>query len=204
MRQAQKHNIQTKMQAPFRTLSRVWAGRFQAMAKNDLSTTAGSVMYGIMGNVTSVPAKYSISVLMHVGNNGVNQAMASWGKLHRSWYNKCDAAASREKDITLQYLGFSTDNGAYYYYNTVPGKDYEQTMVAVKEDADARGIPYKYVLLDSWWYYKGENGGVSEWAARYAMQHNYYNVYFLTVYCAPTDLIFSQMGWSRCSSRLVG
>ena len=32
--------------------------------------------------------------------------------------------------------------------------------------ADAEGIPYKYVLLDSWWYYQGEGGGVTEWVGR--------------------------------------
>jgi hypothetical protein len=119
-----------------------------------------------MGNVSSVPEGYSVSVLMHFGSQGVNQAMSTWGKVFRGWYNKADANAAREKDITLQYLGFSTDNGAYYYYNTVPGKDYEQTLLDVKADADMNQIPYKYVLLDSWWYYKGANGGVSEWAAR--------------------------------------
>jgi hypothetical protein len=136
------------------------------MAVSHVSPASGTLAYGIMGNVSSVPEGYSVSVLMHFGSQGVNQAMSTWGKVFRGWYNKADANAAREKDITLQYLGFSTDNGAYYYYNTVPGKDYEQTLLDVKADADMNQIPYKYVLLDSWWYYKGANGGVSEWAAR--------------------------------------
>lgn len=63
-------------------------------------------------------------------------------------------------------IRFTTDNGAYYYYNTEPGEDYEQTLVAVKAYADKVGLPYKYVLLDSWWYYRGANGGVANWTAR--------------------------------------
>lgn len=59
----------------------------------------------------------------------------------------------------MQNLGYSTDNGAYYYYQTEPNKTYEQTLYDVKDYADAQGIPYKYVLLDSWWYYKGPSGG---------------------------------------------
>ncbi len=35
-------------------------------------------------------------------------------------------------------------------------QDYEQTLVAVKAYADSLSVPFKYVLLDSWWYYKGE------------------------------------------------
>ena len=38
-------------------------------------------------------------------------------------------ASARRSDVTLQYLGYSTDNGAYYYYNTAPGLNYQETMV---------------------------------------------------------------------------
>lgn len=57
------------------------------------------------------------------------------------------------------------DNGAYYYYQTEPGKNYEDTLIDVKLYADKVGIPYRYVLLDSWWYFKGTNSGVSRWDA---------------------------------------
>jgi hypothetical protein len=32
--------------------------------------------------------------------------------------------------------------------------------------ADSIGVPYKYVLLDSWWYYQGVHSGVSNWIGR--------------------------------------
>jgi hypothetical protein len=58
------------------------------------------------------------------------------------------------------WLGFSTDNGAYYYYNTAPGKfapgsareNYQDTLLGVHAYAEKEAIPYKHVLLDSWWY----------------------------------------------------
>ena len=68
-------------------------------------------------------------------------------------------------DITLQYLGYTTDNGAYYYYNTEDDLNYEETLIKVKKYADKVNLPYRYVLLDSWWYYKGKNNGVSDWSA---------------------------------------
>ncbi|KAI8505567.1 hypothetical protein Bbelb_167560 [Branchiostoma belcheri] len=56
--------------------------------------------------------------------------------------------------------------GAYYYYHTEPGKNYEDTMVDAMAYAKEVGIPYRYVQLDSWWYYKGAGGGVKTWDAR--------------------------------------
>ena len=134
------------------------------MASSQYSPAPGVVEFGIMGNVTSVPKGYAMKTIMHFSEHGINGAMNSWGNIVRNYYQKGALSTARSKDITLQYLGFNTDNGAYYYYNTVPGKNYEETMTDVKEYADKVG--YKYVLLDSWWYYQGEDGGVTNWTGR--------------------------------------
>ena len=73
-------------------------------------------------------------------------------------------------DYTTQWLGFSTDNGAFYYYYTekLPnGTDatYEKTLLDLHAYAEKEQIPYKYVLLDSWWYKHGSGDGVQEWDA---------------------------------------
>ena len=65
-------------------------------------------------------------------------------------YDKPTVQEARDKDLTLRYLGYTTDHGAFYYYNTATGLDYEDTLRAVHEYAQDRQIPYKYVLLDSW------------------------------------------------------
>ncbi len=135
------------------------------MAMSHYSPTPGTYQMGVMGNVTVVPRDISFKTMMYVGLDGINEAMAGWGAIMRKYHHKQSAAEARTSDVTLQYLGFTTDNGAYYYYNTEPSKDYEQTLLDVKAYADSEGIPYKYVLLDSWWYYKGKNGGVSDWMA---------------------------------------
>ena len=54
---------------------------------------------------------------------------------------------------------------AFYYYKTEANKTSEQTLVDVQKNAEAQGVPYSYVLLDSWWYYKGVGGGVKNWTA---------------------------------------
>ena len=76
-------------------------------------------------------------------------------------------------------------SGAFYYYNTEKGPDgksltYEQTLLDVHKYSKELQIPYKYVLLgtnhrmcclqarlttdaDSYWYTKGDGGGVANW-----------------------------------------
>jgi len=128
--------------------------------------------YGLQGSVTDIPPGYTLSFVMVASSaGGVNAAFEEWGDklLHR--YGK-----SREvtyQDYSLQYLGYSTDNGAYYYYQTEGqtgrvgrGKTYEETLIDVKSYAVQNSIPYKYILLDSWWYYQGQGSGVKNWVGR--------------------------------------
>jgi hypothetical protein len=65
----------------------------------------------------------------------------------------------------LQFLGYSTDNGAYYYYTTEKNKNYQDTILDIAKDAKAQKIPYRYWLADSWWYYKGDKNGVKNWTS---------------------------------------
>jgi hypothetical protein len=69
----------------------------------------------------------------------------------------------RLNDLTINYLGYYTDNGAYYYYNTLSKNNYEQTIIKIKENIS---LPIHYIQLDSWWYYKGIGNGVKQWISR--------------------------------------
>lgn len=60
----------------------------------------------------------------------------------------------------------STDNGAYYYGHTEAGKNYQQTILDMKAYSEKLSLPYKYALLDSWWYGEGKGGGVKNWTAQ--------------------------------------
>ena len=59
-----------------------------------------------------------------------------------------------------------TDNGACYYYYQGNYSDYEALLLDVQEDAENLELPFQYVQLDSWWYYRGQGGGVKNWTAR--------------------------------------
>eukprot|EP01065_Artemidia_motanka_P043655 TRINITY_DN6088_c2_g1_i1.p1 TRINITY_DN6088_c2_g1~~TRINITY_DN6088_c2_g1_i1.p1 ORF type:complete len:802 (+),score=237.62 TRINITY_DN6088_c2_g1_i1:100-2505(+) len=122
-----------------------------------------SISYGVSGGVKSIPNGFSVSTIVSLGS-GVNSAMDSWGDVLLAATGKQRYAYKR--DLAMQYIGYSTDNGAYYYYQTEPGKNYEDTLIDVLAYAKEVKIPYAYVLLDSWWYFKGEGQGVKTWDAR--------------------------------------
>ncbi len=118
---------------------------------------------GFLGTVESIPAGYSMETIMVAGQN-VSDTIDKWGKLMRKRYGKTDCY--RTTDPSINYLGYYTDNGACYYYHTGEYKNYEEALLDVKKKADSNGIPYNYLQLDSWWYYKGQGGGVKNWTAR--------------------------------------
>ena len=148
----------------------------QFMAASNGPAPDGGVAYGLQGSITEVPAGYTLSFVVALSPaGGVNAAFEHWGDLMLTRYGKSRDVTYR--DYSLRYLGYSTDNGAYYYYQTEDrppkrgppydgGKTYQQTLIDVKDYADAHAIPYKYILLDSWWYYQGVGSGVTEWISR--------------------------------------
>jgi hypothetical protein len=68
-------------------------------------------------------------------------------------------------------LSYYTDTGAYYWYNTVPGKNYQDTLKDIKEWHVRAKLPVGIYELDSWWYFKSggskaEHGGIKLWEPR--------------------------------------
>ncbi|GFR90870.1 non-lysosomal glucosylceramidase [Elysia marginata] len=120
--------------------------------------------WGIMGLVDRVPAGHTTDFVVSFSNRGVNQAMRDWGKYLTSIYGKTSDA--RDKDLTLSHLGYWTDNGAYYYYNTAKGKNYEDTLTDEVAYLKDQGLPVKYLQIDSWFYPKGHVDGTRTWEAK--------------------------------------
>ena len=55
---------------------------------------------------------------------GMRKATEFWGYALQKFHNK--SVAKRNSANELRYLGYYTDAGAYYYYNTEEGLDYDQ------------------------------------------------------------------------------
>ncbi|EDQ85462.1 uncharacterized protein MONBRDRAFT_34228 [Monosiga brevicollis MX1] len=118
---------------------------------------------GYVGTMEAIPAGSSLRYIISASDAGLNNAMTAWGAKLMAMYNK--TTEQRDNDYTLQYLGYNTDHGAYYYYKPDAGGDYNSTLVRLWESANKQAIPYKWILLDSWWYYKGPHDGVLNWTA---------------------------------------
>ena len=118
--------------------------------------------FGIMDSVEEIPKGYVYETVLVAGEN-VTETMMMWGRHLQRFYNKDDSY--RYSDFTVNYLGYWTDNGACYHYCTGKYDNYEDALVDMKKYADEQNIPYRYLQLDSWWYYKGTHDGVKNWTA---------------------------------------
>ncbi|GAB5367539.1 hypothetical protein AAMO2058_001239300 [Amorphochlora amoebiformis] len=123
--------------------------------------------YGIMGRVRELPLNFQAEIIL-CPDLGINRAMYNWGNLLLRTYDK--DRAPPKLDLSLTHMGFATDNGAWYYYQTEEGLSYQDTLMAVKEYSERVGVKYRYLQIDSWWYYQDKESwgahGVLNWTAR--------------------------------------
>ena len=131
------------------------------MATSLSQKNKNTLEFGVIGSMLSIPADYNHSMLVFYSSKGINEGIREWGQIMQREYQRTDQY--RLNDLTINYLGYYTDNGGYYYYNTEKGTNYEETIVDIRHKV---ALPFHYIQLDSWWYYKGMGEGVSQWTAR--------------------------------------
>lgn len=125
------------------------AGGFQvATLEGDGQHTAG---VSLNDAIDQVPAGYSLRSLL-VLDSSIGRAYQQWGRALTAIQGK--SRPSNEADRSLRYLGYWTDNGAYYYYNFDKQMGYADTLLAEIQHLHSTGIPVSYLQLDSWWYPK--------------------------------------------------
>jgi len=115
---------------------------------------------GLQGKIQSVPTGFVHSTII-TASQGVNNAHMYWGGLLLKFYGKAPKTVA--EDFSVKYLGYWTDNGAYYYYLSEPGKNYAETMVDVYDYIKSIDLPVQYYQYDSWWYFKGSTSGLLLW-----------------------------------------
>ena len=149
---------------------------------------AEAVSLGPLGSFNPLPPAWAYEVVAWAGA-GVNAAVQAWGAAMMARYGK--ARGLSRADFTNTHLIYNTDHGACsfpsppkaprprqtltprrapipadYYYQTGAFANYSVALQAVYDYSVSAGIPYRGVLLDSWWYFKGDGGGVKNWTAR--------------------------------------
>ena len=104
---------------------------------------------GFNGKLDGIPAGYKMQSVL-VAGQGISDTMHSWGDMLLLAGNKRRTAPTQ--DFQTAYLSYWNDNGAYYYYHTEPGKNYEQTMLDAKSYLlETAKLPVRAFQFDSWW-----------------------------------------------------
>ncbi len=106
---------------------------------------------GLDPSLTELPAGFTHTSWLAVGS-GIEATIHAWGSAVTTLSGKTRPAD--DADLMVKYLGYWTDNGAYYYYNYDKAKGYAGTILAVADEYRAKNIPIRYMQLDSWWYQK--------------------------------------------------
>jgi hypothetical protein len=123
--------------------------------------SGSEIVTGISPRISDLPQGFSHQTVLVI-ENGINRAFDRWGRALTDLQHR--TRPPNDADTTLKYIGFWTDAGSTYYYNTEPSLSYEDTLAAVKADFDRQGIKLGYMQLDSWFYPKGPQADWSDGA----------------------------------------
>jgi hypothetical protein len=83
---------------------------FQAGPNNNNDTRQEQLIWGAstVGTIRKLPAGYTHSFVAMIGKDGVTDTIQQWGKFLQDFYK----FQGRMSDLTIQTLGYQTDNGA--------------------------------------------------------------------------------------------
>jgi hypothetical protein len=125
------------------------------MVASMMGDGTNNVASGFNSNLRNLPAGFTQQTLVTFGN-GINHTWDTWG--HALLSLEHAQRPTDEADTVLKYLGYWTDNGAFYYYNYDLTKGYAATLQELVERYRQEQIPIRYLQLDSWWYSKTTTG----------------------------------------------
>ena len=106
---------------------------------------------GLNSHLANLPAGFTHRSLLVLGS-GIGATVSAWGNVLTNATGK--QRPSDNADLLIKYLGYWTDNGAYYYYNYDKSLGYAGTLLALVQRYRQENIPIHYLQLDSWWYQK--------------------------------------------------
>ena len=101
-----------------------------------------SLQWGLMASVENIPPEQSLmTVLVH--GKTLEEAFTRWGEVLQ--LSGLGEVKERSEDLVTNYLGFWCDNGAFYYYNTLPNTSYQDTVLELHANLSER-IPVRWNL----------------------------------------------------------
>ena len=94
---------------------------------------------GISATITSLPSGFSHGLWLKAGY-GITPTIAAWGSSLRKWRK-----TTRANDVTIEKIGYQTDNGAYYVFCGRQFANCSKTMLDVKAGLDKQGLKMGYL-----------------------------------------------------------
>ena len=79
------------------------------------NNVTGVLETGVLGSMYTVPAGFKSESILTFSGDGLTAAMLQWGDALLLRYGRDRATAFEQTQTTTAYIGYSTDNGAYYY-----------------------------------------------------------------------------------------
>ena len=122
----------------------------------------GALGAGENGAIEALPAGHTVDTII-VAGAGMNNTVMAWGDVMLARGGKTRTLP--EADLIVSTLGWWSDNGAYYYYLSEPGKNMQETVVDALAYWDSLNLPTQHVMYDSWWYWKECSGATQSWLA---------------------------------------
>jgi hypothetical protein len=100
-----------------------------------------------MSSIKVIPSGYTHSFVVVVGQDGITDTVHQWGTLLQNHYQLQRRTAS---DVTLQTLGYQTDNGGQYCYCQ---ENCDQALLDVLEHLiEHQKVPVRYLSYqNAWW-----------------------------------------------------
>lgn len=98
---------------------------------------------GTAGTITSIPSGFTQTFVIRAGSTGgITATIGEWGGMLQAVHN-----TTRVPDVTLEKIGYQTDNGAAYVFcrSTAPYKDCSQLLIAELAQLKADGVPMGYL-----------------------------------------------------------
>ena len=112
--------------------------------KRDDSSSSSHLNSVSSSSSKAVPKADTKIEFVMVAGNTFDEAFSKWGSALRKYHGK--SLDGIQRDVARKYLGYWTDNGAYYYYNTMPDKNYENTLVTLKKTfEEEKKLPFQYI-----------------------------------------------------------
>ncbi|MGK3755239.1 MAG: hypothetical protein ACI8RD_007548 [Bacillariaceae sp.] len=105
---------------------------------------------GISGRIKSMPPGFSQSILLYEGSQGgITATLDEWGSIMQKSSISLSSRGEEEKeinkikDVTLEKIGYQTDNGAMYCF--CRQSNCSEVLLHEKEYLDSIGIPIGYL-----------------------------------------------------------